>query len=129
MEFYKRQTDNNINVEQLQRLLSINNLVPMCASIDSVSQETENTGSLYCLWGAFTVHRLEIKQGVRFSLLECPHALAWSITFDQSRNLLIIHCTINQRSPDAEFIESINDFVEDWSVGLTRSLCSSISSS
>ena len=48
----------------------------------------------------------------------CPHALAWTNTFDEARQNLIIHCTIDKTHPDPEFIESIHAFVSAWSDGM-----------
>ncbi|MDB4576001.1 hypothetical protein N9112_03495 [bacterium] len=66
--------------------------------------------------------REEIRYGVRFSLLNCPHALAWTITFNEESQDIVIHCTIDKRQQDPDFIDSIYEFIEDWSSGITRAL-------
>lgn len=71
-----------------------------------------------CIWGKHKVARQEILLGVRFQLLDCPHALAWTITYHQERNLLVIHCTFDDRETSEQLVESIQKFVADWGVGL-----------
>jgi len=68
--------------------------------------------------GAFSVRRDEIRNGVRYALLECPHALAWTVTLDEAREHVTIHCTIDKTQPDPEFAESIHGFVADWADGV-----------
>ncbi len=98
----------------------------MCASISDVSAHNNNEADIYCLWGAFNVRREEIRYGVRFSLLNCPHALAWTVTLDEENKTknktIIVHCTIDKTEQDSDFVESIHDFVEDWSKGMTKVL-------
>ena len=69
---------------------------------------------------SFFVERQLIKGGVRFSLPECPNALAWTITtgFEPAPDKVIIHCTINRLEHDEDFIESIELFVKSWKIGL-----------
>lgn len=122
MEFYKEIHNPDLDLVHLKNLLTINNLTNLCASISTVTGHGENEGGIYCIWGTFNVKRDEIRYGVRFSLLNCPHALAWTITFDELRHNIIIHCTIDKTETDSDFVESINDFVEDWSNGITEAL-------
>ena len=96
-------------------------LPALCASIDSVGCARDDGGEIYCLWGGFSVRREEILNGVRFSLLDCPHALAWSVTTDPEAGRLIVHCTIDKSEREADFVESIERFVRDWGDGLARS--------
>ena len=79
-------------------------------------------GEMNCLWGVFVVHREVIKGGIRFTLPGCPNNLAWAITTDTEPHRLRteIHCTIRQIEADADsdFTESIEDFMDDWKLGL-----------
>ena len=122
MEFFREVHHAGLDIAHLKRLLTIGNLTRLCASISTTASTHENEGDIYCIWGAFNVRREEIKQGVRYSLINCPHALAWTVTFDEARQKLIIHCTIDKADQDPEFIESIHAFVSDWSNGMTRAL-------
>lgn len=104
----------------LQRRLDIPALPRLCASIDTVLAHAGDTGRIYCLWGEFTVRREPVRGGVRFTLPECPNALAWTVTtgFAPAPEQVVVHCTINRTEHAADFIESIEMFVADWRQGL-----------
>jgi hypothetical protein len=122
MEFFREVHNPDFDTAHLKELLTINDLTNLCASINTVTSDKENEGNIYCVWGAFNIRREEIRYGVRFSLLDCPHALAWTITYDVVSQNIIIHCTIDKTETDPDFVESIHDFVQDWSKGITKAL-------
>ena len=72
------------------------------------------------IWGEFLISYNKINGGVRFTLVSCPNALSWTITtgFPPERNKIVLHCTINRTQKPPEFIEEINDFLEEWEIGL-----------
>ena len=116
MEFF-RQLSLEGDAAQLQDRLTLSRLPQLCASIDALQeQQDENRGTIYCLWGSFRIHRELIRNGVRFTLPDCPNALAWTITTETGQ--LILHCTINQQNHEEEFIDSIHQFLQDWEAGL-----------
>ena len=59
--------------------------------------------------------RIKINGGVRFTLLECPYSLSWTITtgFPPEPESIVIHLTINRQQISKEFIEEIEDFLTD----------------
>ena len=118
MEFFKEDEGSNLDVKDLKKLLAIKNLPKLCESISSVILDEQKKGIIYCLWGEFEVNREELKYGIRFSLPNCPNALAWSITMDVDSANILIHCTINKSVHDIDFIESIEEFISDWSNGI-----------
>lgn len=122
MEFFQEVHSAKIDVLSLQKLLTINNLTILCASISTLSAQKEDEADIYCIWGSFYVKREEIRYGVRFSLLNCPHALAWTITYDEQNQNIIIHCTIDKTETDSDFVDSIHEFVLDWSNGIAKAL-------
>ncbi len=122
MEFFKEVHSPDLDIPRLKNLLTINNLASMCASISTVTVRKENEGDIYCIWGAFNIRREEIRYGVRFSLLNCPHALAWTITFNEENQNIVIHCTIDKKEQDSDFVDSIHEFVTDWSNGIIGAL-------
>ena len=67
------------------------------------------------LWGEFQISYAKIKGGVRFTLLDCPNALAWTITtgLNPEPETIVIHLTINRPEQKEEFIEEINAFLDD----------------
>ena len=110
--------------ETLQKL-TVRKLTQYCSDIDKVLHiENDNSADVYCVWGEFTVHRQIINGGVRFSLPNCPNALAWTITtgFEPEPGEVVIHGTINRTEHDADFIESIQLFIQSWKVGLENNL-------
>lgn len=121
MEFY-RQVASDCDASQLQALITLKRLPQLCASIDSLLEQQGEEGQIYCVWGAFEVARQKIRDGVRFTLPGCVNALAWTITAGQDN--VTIHCTINRAEHDPDFIESIEEFVEDWRNGLAEALAS-----
>ncbi|MBK5193281.1 MAG: hypothetical protein JJE07_08720 [Flavobacteriaceae bacterium] len=72
------------------------------------------------LWGEFKISYDKINGGVRFTLLDCPNALSWTITtgLSEERKRIILHCTINQSNKPDEFIEEIQEFLDEWETGI-----------
>lgn len=122
MEFYKYIDASDHTVDELKESLSIANMPELCESINNVISDRQTEGDIYCLWGQFIVRRDEIKYGIRFSLLNCPHALAWTITLNEQSQKIAIHCTIDKENEDRDFIDSIDDFMADWEKGLNSKL-------
>ncbi len=121
MEFFAEVANTNLNAEALKTLVTIERLPRLCPSISSVLSDETVSGKIYCLWGEFNINREEIRDGVRFSLPNCPNALAWTVTSDD-RNNTVIHCTINTNQHDPDFIESIELFVTDWHDGIKNAI-------
>jgi hypothetical protein len=122
MEFFQKVHNPDMDITDLKQLLTINSLTGLCASISSVTSLNDNEADIYCVWGAFVVRREEIRYGIRFSLLNCPHALAWTITYHEEDQNIVIHCTIDETETEQDFIESIDEFVADWSTGIAKAL-------
>jgi len=72
------------------------------------------------LWGEFKISYDKINGGVRFTLLDCPNALSWTITTGlyEEGEKIILHCTINQSNKPDEFIEEIQEFLDEWEIGI-----------
>ena len=54
--------------------------------------------------------------------VNCPHALAWTVAYHAKKKAIVIHCTIDDREEDEEFLETIEQFVSDWALGLKNAL-------
>lgn len=126
MEFFAEIEKHGVDIETVRTLLAIPALPDICRSIDSVTAKNNNLGVICCVWGQFDISREVIRNGVRFALLDCPHAFAWTITYHEDRNMLLIHCTINDQEVDVDFSESIEEFVSDWGIGLSSALSGNI---
>lgn len=118
MEFFEEVERHGIRIEALKDLVQISALPGLCSSINSVISDDHNEGEIYCVWGQFTISRQVIRNGVRFAFPDCPHAFAWTVAYHEDRNRLVVHCTIDDREEDEEFVESIQQFASDWGVGL-----------
>ncbi len=72
------------------------------------------------LWGDFDISYNKVKGGVRFALLSCPNALCWTITtgYPPEAGKIVLHCTINRTEKEAEFIEEVHEFLDEWEEGL-----------
>ncbi len=118
MEFFKI-VDISSTEEQIQQNLILANLELFCESIFPL-----DNGKDICpiggMWGDFTLRRDQIMGGVRFSMLDCPNALAWTITtgYPPAREKVVVHLTINRERKQEEFVEEIKQFLEDLQVGL-----------
>lgn len=120
MEFFREIENSGLDKNSLKELLTIGRLPKLCDSINTVISDKREKGVIYCVWGEFEINREELKYGIRFSLPKCPNALAWSITFDEGSENIIIHCAINKNEHDEDFIDSIRDFVSDWYNGIRK---------
>ena len=118
MEFFKIVTITSSETH-LQDQLTLSNLENFCESIFPLDE-----GSEVCLiggmWGEFTLRRDNIMGGVRFSMLDCPNALAWTITtgYPPARDKVVVHLTINRERKQEEFVQEIHHFLSDLESGL-----------
>lgn len=118
MEYF-RIVDISSSEEQIQEKLTLANLENFCESLFPMDEGIE-VCKIGGLWGEFTLRLDQIMGGVRFSMLDCPNALAWTITtgYPPAREKIVIHLTINrERKPD-EFIEEIKQLLDDLDSGL-----------
>ncbi|OBS08695.1 hypothetical protein [Acidihalobacter prosperus] len=119
MEFFAEIPDPDTSIDHIRQTVTIERLPDLCASIESVLSSTpDGYGEIYCVWGRFRVAREPIHNGVRFSLLNCPHALAWTVALHENPRALVVHCTIDDKAVEQEFAESIEQFVADFAQGL-----------
>jgi hypothetical protein len=120
MEFF-RIIDKQVTEEIIQTNINPQSLEDFTESMFFL--EDLNTNFLGgTLWGEFNISYSQIKGGVRFTLLDCPNALSWTITtgFSPEKTKIVIHCTINRAQKPIEFIEEINEFLDEWEAGLIR---------
>jgi hypothetical protein len=104
----------------LQRRLTIGGLPRWCASIEKVLNDAASSGEIFCVWGTFHANREMMRNGVRFSLPDCPNAFQWTVTTGHQPNPqhTYIHATINRVEQDQDFVDSLQKFVDDWKAGL-----------
>lgn len=114
MEFF-RIIDVNTDEQTIQTRLTLDNLEFLTTDIFVIGKQNNTEAEIGGVWGEFTLTRNEIKGGVRFALVECPNALAWTVTTGYAPNpqAIIIHLTINRQVITDSFNEEINEFLND----------------
>ena len=120
MEFF-RIINKQVTKEQLQEKIIPQRIEEFTESMLFLESIESNFKGL-TLWGEFNISYDKINGGVRFSLLDCPNALSWTITsgFPPEQNKIILHCTINRTQIPIKFVEEITDFLDEWETGLNR---------
>lgn len=118
MEFF-RIINIQTTEEQIQKGLSFKNFNSLNENLFILNYEN-NSVNIGGIWGEFTLKRDEIKGGVRFALAECPNALSWTTTtgYPPDKEQIVLHLTINRTEKDQDFIDEINDFLDDWEQGI-----------
>ena len=119
MEFYCN-INKSITAGDLQLSVTISDLPQYCESIYEVMHDDSDHGEVNCVWGVFVVHREIIKEGLRFTFPGCPNAFAWTVTSENNNTEIVLHLTTNRKEHEKEFVKSIEQFVDDWQVGLER---------
>ena len=116
MEFF-RTINSSTDEQTIKNTFGFKHLESMSSQLFLLEPLSDSLSKIGSLWGEFTLTRQEIKGGLRFSLLECPNALAWTITtgFEPAPNSIIVHLTINRTEKDEDFLEEIDDFLDDQS--------------
>ena len=119
MEFFKI-AKAKTNEESIQQHLTLDALEKFSNEILPLDEPLGDEVQIGGIWGEFTLKRTEIKGGLRFSLVECPNALCWTVTtgYPPARNSIVIHLTINRERKLPEFLEEIEEFLEDHSLCL-----------
>jgi len=118
MEYFKI-VEVNSTEELIQKKIDLPNLESFCESVFPL-EVGEEICSIGGMWGEFTLRRDKIMGGVRFSMLDCPNALAWTVTtgYPPARDKVLVHLTINRERKQQEFVDEIQHFLEDLQVGL-----------
>ena len=118
MEFF-RIIDKQVTEEIIQTSINPQTLEKFIESMFFLEEKNNNFKG-GTLWGEFLISYDKINGGIRFTLLDCPNALSWTITtgFPPERNKIIIHSTINRTQKPPEFIEEIDEFLNEWEAGL-----------
>ncbi len=120
MEFYKI-VNLKTDQDQIKKGINFDNLNDLCENI-FVMDCKDNLAEIGSMWGEFSLQKDNINGGLRFSLLECPNALAFTITtgFPPEPNKIVIHLTVNRLELKLEFIKEIEDLLNDWEIGLLK---------
>ena len=118
MEYF-RIIDKQVSQELIQEKISPKSVEDFTESMMFL-EEYNNDFKGLTLWGEFVISYDIINGGVRFTLVDCPNALSWTITtgYPPERNKIVLHATINRTQKAEEFIEEIIDFLDEWEAGI-----------
>ena len=118
MEFF-RIIDRQISQEIIQDKINPKSVDEFTESMMFLEHNNNDFKGL-TLWGEFIISYDKINGGVRFTLVDCPNALSWTITtgFPPERNKIVIHATVNRTQKPEEFLDEIHEFLDEWESGL-----------
>lgn len=121
MEFF-RILDKQVSEATIQNKITPESLEKFTESMFVLEGRDANLFKGTTLWGEFEISYHKIKGGIRFTLLDCPNALAWTITtgYPPERTKIVLHATINRTQKPDEFIEEVEEFLEEWESGLNN---------
>ena len=107
---------------EIRNICTLHNLPELCADVYELTEwEPGSTqGVISCVWGLFQTEVHPIRDGVRYALTSCPNALQWTITSRNGETTL--HCSINQTTPDPDFVESVDQFMANFFAGFLACL-------
>lgn len=120
MEFFKI-IEVKTTAEEIQKNINFDNLDDLCESI-FIMDHFEDIANIGGIWGEFSLQKDRINGGLRFSLLECPNALAFTITtgYPPSPDQIVFHLTVNRTELKSMFVEEIEAFIDDWKKGIEK---------
>lgn len=106
----------------LKELLTLENLDLYSSELLPLEKPETNEMQIGGIWGEFTLTRHPITGGIRFALQECPNALTWTVTtgFPPAPESIVLHLTVNRKEREQDFIDEIEEFLEDFANGLQK---------
>ena len=112
--------DVQTSANELQKRIRPETVAEFTETMELMEYKGENFTSLTVFGDFFTFSYDHIKEGVRFTLLDCPNALSMTITtgFPPECDKVIIHSTINRSEKQQEFIEEWQEFLDEWETGI-----------
>lgn len=121
MEFFKN-VKIYVSETELQTLLTLENLSAYSSEMFPLKKAGANQVEVGGIWGEFTLTRHPIAGGLRFALMECPNALTWTVTtgFPPDPQAIVIHLTLNRKEKEQDFVEEIEEFMEDLAEGIIK---------
>ncbi|MFH1215149.1 MAG: hypothetical protein V1706_01465 [Pseudomonadota bacterium] len=126
MEFFEY-ADVVTTEEEIKDKLSLDKLPDFCLDIEAV-EEAETLGRVIYFrhWGRFHIRRENVMGGVRFSVPDCPNALAWTVTtgYPPHPSKIVLHATINRTEHDPEFIAATMELLSTLKTGLEKKFTS-----
>ncbi len=120
MEFFEI-ADVLTSEEELRARVLIDTLPDFCEEIEAVAEEEELGRVVYFRhWGRFHLRQETVMGGVRFSVPDCPNALAWTVTtgYPPQPEKIVIHATINRTEHHPDFLAATRTLLAALRSGL-----------
>ena len=123
MEFFKI-LDIKTTEQDIQTHLTLEKLDTYTNDLFPLQKVETDSVQIGGIWGEFTLLYQTIAGGVRFALKECPNALTWTVTtgLPPEKEKVVIHLTINRKERESDFLEEIQEFMEDLSEGILNAV-------
>ncbi|MBU0910349.1 MAG: hypothetical protein KKA54_10495 [Proteobacteria bacterium] len=122
MEFFEF-ADVATSQETIRNKISLDNLPFFCEEIEAV-EEADALGRVIYFrhWGRFHIRRETVMGGARFSVPDCPNALAWTVTtgYPPHPEKIVLHATFNRTDHDPEFIAATKALLVGLKIGIEK---------
>ena len=122
MEFFEF-ADVAATQETIRDKVSLDNLPFFCEEIEAVA-ETDAVGRVIYFrhWGRFHIRSEKVMGGARFSVPDCPNALAWTVTtgYPPHPEKIVLHATFNRTEHHPEFIAATKALLAALKTGIER---------
>lgn len=120
MEFFKL-IQVKTTKESIQKNINFDNINKLCESIFVIDSKND-IATIGSIWGEFSLKKEAINGGLRFSLIECPNALAFTLTtgYPPEPESIVLHLTTNRYELSTQFVEEIEALMDDWKIGIEK---------
>jgi len=107
--------------EEIRGKVGIDSLPMFCEDIEAVDVAEELGRVIYFRhWGRFHIRQETVLGGVRFSVPDCPNALAWTVTtgYPPHPEKIVLHATINRTEHSPDFLGATKSLLAAFKAGL-----------
>lgn len=122
MEFFEF-ADVATDQETLRNTVSLDSLPVFCPEIEAVDEADAGDRVIYFRqWGRFHIRSETVMGGVRFSVPDCPNALAWTVStgYPPHPEKIVLHATINRTEHDPGFIAATKALLAAMKQGIEK---------